>query len=120
MHNNLLQFLRRPLGQPASAQPAASPRQPAPAVEKLKTPVNPLSNAVDPSKLYPLHLDLLMHDLHAIDEVPEMWRVLDATETRLDEHGMEIEFTLVRHGTDLVWRRSVLVSGGRLVRIKAL
>jgi hypothetical protein len=108
MNNHLRQYLRLPLGQPA------------PAIEKAKTPVNPFSNAVDPSKLYPLHLELLMRDLHTIGEVPEKWRVLDATETRLDEHGMEIEFTLVRKGTDLVWRRSVLISGGRLVRIKAL
>lgn len=82
------------------------------------TPVNAFSNAVDPRKLYPAHFDHLMRDLFANGETPEMWRVLDATETRLDEHGMEIEFTLIRHGTDLVWRRSVLVDGGRLVKIE--
>ena len=84
------------------------------------TPVNAYSNAVDPRKMYPTHFDHLMHDLFVSGETPEKWRVLDASETRLDEFGMEVEFTLVRHGTDLVWRRRVLVDAGRLVRIVTL
>jgi hypothetical protein len=59
-----------------------------------------------------------MRDLFAAGQQPENWRVLDATETRLDEHGMEIDFTLIEHGTDRVWRRRVLVAAGRLVAIK--
>jgi hypothetical protein len=43
--------------------------------------------------------------------------VLDAAEVRLDEDGMEVEFTFVQHGTDLVWHRSVLVCARQLVRI---
>lgn len=82
------------------------------------TPVNAFSNAVDPRKMFPTHFDHLMHNLFISGETPEKWRVLDASETRLDEFGMEVEFTLVRHGTDLVWRRRVLVDGGRLVRIE--
>ena len=84
------------------------------------TPVNAYSNAVDPRKMYPTHFDHLMHDLFISGETPEKWRILDATETRLDEHGMEVEFTMVRHGTDLVWRRRVLVDAGRLVKIETL
>lgn len=82
------------------------------------TPVNAFSNAVDPRKMYPTHFDYLMHDLFVSGETPEKWRVLDASETRLDEFGMEVEFTLVLHGTDLVWRRRVLVEAGRLVWIE--
>ena len=99
----------------SSNVPPPAPRPPA---GGTVTPVNAFSNAIDPRKLYPAHFDHLMRDLFTSGEMPEMWRVLDATETRLDEHGMEVEFTLVRHGTDMVWRRSVLVAGGRLVRIK--
>jgi hypothetical protein len=36
---------------------------------------------------------------------------------RFDEDGMKVEFTLVQQGTHLVWRRSVLVCAGQLVRI---
>lgn len=80
-------------------------------------PVNAFSNAVDPRKLYPSHFDHLMRSLYESGETPELWRVLDASETRLDETCMEVEFTLVRHGTDLVWRRWVLIDAGRLVAI---
>jgi len=58
-----------------------------------------------------------MRTLFESGETPEMWRVLDASETRLDEYGMEVEFTLVRHGTDLVWRRAVLIKNGRLMKV---
>jgi hypothetical protein len=80
-------------------------------------PVNAFSNAVDPRKLYPAHFDHLMRNLYHSGQQPERWRVLDAAEVRLDEDGMEVEFTLVQHGTDLVWHRSVLVCAGQLVRI---
>ena len=80
-------------------------------------PVNAFSNAVDPRKLYPAHFDHLMRNLYHAGQQPERWRVLDASEVRLDEDGMEVEFTLVQHGTDLVWHRSVLVCAGQLVRI---
>jgi hypothetical protein len=81
-------------------------------------PVNAYSNAIDPRKLYPHHFEYLMRDLYAAGHQPERWRVLDGTETRLDEDGMEIEFTLIQHGTDLVWRRRVLVCAGKLVAIQ--
>lgn len=80
-------------------------------------PVNAFSNIVDPRKLYPLHFDALMHDLFSCGEQPESWRVLDASETRLDEEGQEIEFTLVKHQTDVVWRRRILAAHGRVVRV---
>lgn len=83
-------------------------------------PVNAYSNAIDPRKLYPHHFDHLMRNLFAMGEMPEQWRVLDATETRLDEHGMEIEFTIVRQGVDVVWRQRVLVSAGKLLAITTL
>ena len=102
---------------PANRAPESALRNPG---GDAVTPVNAFSNAVDPRKMYPTHFDHLMHDLFASGETPEKWRVLDASETRLDEFGMEVEFTLVRHGTDLVWRRRVLVDAGRLVKIETL
>jgi urocanate hydratase len=80
-------------------------------------PVNAFSNAVDPRLHYPHHFDHLMRHLFAQGEQPERWRVLDAAETRLDEDGMEVEFVLVQRGTNLVWRRRVLVNAGRLVGV---
>jgi hypothetical protein len=74
-------------------------------------PVNALSNAVDPRRLYPAHFDL-MQNLYHSGQQPERWRALDAAEVRLDEDGMEVEFTLVQHGADLVWHGSVLRAAG--------
>lgn len=108
-------------GQQSTRQPPAR-QQPAPQsvaqpAVQTGTPVNAYSNAIDPRKLFPLHFDYLMRDFFSTGETPEAWRVLDAMETRLDENGMEVEFTLIRQGTDLVWRRRVLMNAGRLVRI---
>jgi len=85
-----------------------------------RQPVNAFSNIVDPRKLYPTHFDGLMRDLFQRGQQPERWRVLDASETRLDEDGQEVEFTLVQHGTDLVWRCRILVSHGAMVRIQSV
>lgn len=83
-------------------------------------PVNAFSNAVDPRLHYPHHFDHLMRHLFTAGEQPECWRVLDAAETRLDEYGMEVEFTLVQRGTNLVWRRRVLISAGQLVAVQVV
>ena len=105
-----------------SALPHAHPQgnQQSIQYESGKKAVNAFSNIVDPRKLYPAHFDGLMRDLYHRGQAPEQWRVLDASETRLDEDGQEVEFTLVQHVTDLVWRCRVLVSRGVLVRIAAL
>jgi|GEM_PF-3424041 len=95
-------------------------KRPAGKQDSAKQAVNAFSNIVDPRKLYPAHFDGLMRDLYQRGQTPEQWRVLDASETRLDENGQEVEFTLVQHGTDLVWRSRVLVSRGVLVRIASL
>ena len=58
-------------------------------------PVNAFSDAVDPRRLYPAHFDL-MRNLYHSGQQPERWRMLDAAEVRLDEDGMEVEFTLVQ------------------------
>lgn len=79
--------------------------------------VNAFSSISDPRKLYPLHFDALMRDLFQQGQQPEQWRCLDAHETRLDEDGCEVEFTLIQHGTDLVWRRRVLVACGQVLRV---
>ena len=101
----------------ANASTHTSTLRAQPSSGDVVTPVNDYSNAVDPRKLYPAHFDYLMRTLFESGETPEMWRVLDASETRLDEFGMEVEFTLVRHGTDLVWRRAVLIKNGRLMKV---
>lgn len=107
---------KRPVRPLAHAQGHQQDRQP----DSGKQAVNAFSNIVDPRKLYPAHFDGLMRDLYQRGQAPEQWRVLDASETRLDEDGQEIEFTLVQHVTDLVWRCRVLVSHGVLVRIASM
>jgi hypothetical protein len=83
-------------------------------------PVNAFSKLVDPRKRFPIHFDALMRDLFAHGEQPERWRLLDADEVRLDDAGQEVEFTLVKHGTeDVVWRRRVLVCRGKILGIAA-
>lgn len=80
--------------------------------------VNPLSHAVLPSEQYPLHFDLLMRDLYHRGLVPEDFQIIAADEVRLDEDGMDVEFTLLRRGTDLVQRRRVDVRHGRLISVR--
>ncbi len=80
-------------------------------------PVNPFSRAVNPRLQYPLHFDLLMRDLFARGLVPEHWQVVAADEVRLDETGMDVEFTLLEVGTERLWRRRVDVQHGKLVGI---
>ncbi len=84
------------------------------------TPVNSLSNAIDPRKKFPLHVEHLMRHLENSGQQPQQWLVLDAHELRLDENGMEVEFTLVQHGTNCIWRRRVLVGTGRLLAIRTV
>jgi hypothetical protein len=99
------------------AQPQQQP-------EAQAQPVNAFSNMVDPRRLYPTHFEALMRDLFAQGEQPESWRVLDAIETRLDENGQEVEFTMVKRCSDrkeeVVWRRRITASHGKVVRIEAV
>lgn len=81
------------------------------------TPVNPLSRAVHPREQYPLHFDLLMRDIFYLGIPPEEWQVIAAEEVRLDEDGMDVDFTLVHAATNMVRRRRVCVQQGRLLRI---
>ena len=82
-------------------------------------PVNACSSAVDPRRLYPAHFDL-MRNLYHSGQQPERWRMLDAAEVRLDEDGMEVEFTLVQHGTDRCGTAASWSAPGQLVRIVAV
>lgn len=88
--------------------------------QQTQRPVNAFSNIVDPRQFFPAHFDALMRSLFERGEQPERWRALDAVEIRLDEDGQEVEFTLVQHGTSLVWRCRVLLCHGQLVRIASL
>jgi hypothetical protein len=81
------------------------------------TPVNPLSRAVHPREQYPLHFDLLMRDIFHLGRAPEEWQVIAAEEVRLDEDGMDVDFTIIHVSTNQIRRRRVCVQQGRLVRI---
>ncbi len=76
--------------------------------------VNEFSRAVLPRDQFPVHFDFLMRDLFARGESPEEWQVLAADEARIDEDGMEVEFTLLKIGTDLLWRRRLDIQLGQL------
>jgi hypothetical protein len=99
--------------------PVADPAPPAsgPGAATPGTPVNPFSRAVHPRLQYPRHFDFLMRDLYDQGMVPEQWQVVTADEVRLDENGMDIEFTLLEPAVNRLWRRRVCVEGGKLVRI---
>ncbi|MBA3936199.1 MAG: hypothetical protein H0X38_01970 [Planctomycetes bacterium] len=107
------------------APPAPAPARlvpPPPPADRPVTPlpgraVNPLSRAVHPREQYPRHFDFLMRDLFQRGEQPEQWQVISADESRLDEDGMDIDFTLLRTGTDEVHRRRVVVRQAKLVAI---
>ncbi len=109
-------FSRRSVSQPRPpAAPLPQAEDPTPAVGH---PVNPLSRAVLPKEQFPLHFDLLMRDLWSRGMSPEDFQVIAADEVRLDEDGMDVEFTMLRTGTDLVYRRRVDVRHGRLLGIR--
>jgi len=116
-------FSRRNVSQPnVSQSQAPAPAQPLPPLDD-PTPaagnqVNPLSRAVLPKEQYPLHYDLLMRDLWNRGMTPEAFQIIAADEVRLDEDGMDVEFTLLCSGTDKVFRRRVDVRHGRLLGIQ--
>jgi hypothetical protein len=89
----------------------------APGAQDPGIPVNPFSRAVNPKLQYPLHFDLLMHELYQRGLVPEHWHIAAAEEVRLDEGGMDVEFVLVEHRGDIMRRVRVDVQEGRLQRI---
>lgn len=100
---------------PPPAEPIAQPEDPTPAVGHA---VNPLSRAVLPKEQFPLHFDLLMRDMWSRGVSPEDFQVIAGDEVRLDEDGMDVEFTVLRTGTDQVFRRRVDVRHGRLLGIR--
>jgi hypothetical protein len=89
----------------------------APGAADPGVPVNPLSRAVNPRQQYPLHFDLLMRDLFAHGFEPERIQIVAADEVRLDEAGMDVEFTLMEHGSERMRRMRVDVKHGKLVMI---
>ena len=101
---------QRTPSRPLAPAPADAPEQPGEAV-------NPLSRAVHPREQFPQHFDFLMRDLFSRGLEPEEWQVIAADEVRLDEDGMDVEFSLLRVGTNQVWRRRVDVRHGKLVAI---
>jgi hypothetical protein len=104
--------------QPGQVRPVSAPLPPAAPSDAPGEQVNPLSRAVHPREQYPLHFDFLMRDLYQRNLAPEEWQVIAADEVRLDEAGMDVEFTLLRGGTNHVWRRRVDVRHGKLLAIR--
>ena len=80
--------------------------------------VNPLSRAVHPREQFPLHFDLLMRELYSLCIPPEEWQAIAAEEVRLDEDGLDVEFTLINNKDNHVRRRRVEVRQGALMRIR--
>jgi hypothetical protein len=114
-------FPRRNVTPPQHSQqrpPAVPLAQAQDATPAVGHPVNPLSRAVLPKEQYPLHYDMLMRDLWTRGMTPEDFQIIAADEVRLDEDGMDVEFTLLRNGTDTVFRRRVDVRHGRLIGIR--
>jgi hypothetical protein len=106
--------------QPNDRSPLPKPLPPpvaGPGASTSGTPVNPFSRAVHPKHLYPVHFDLLMRHLYQQGLVPERWLVVAADESRLDEFGMDVDFTLTEHGSDKLHRCRVEVQQGKLQRI---
>jgi hypothetical protein len=81
------------------------------------TQVNPSSQAVQPRLQFPLHFDLLMRELFIQGDAPDHWQVIAGDEVRLDEGGMDVEFTMLHISTNQVSRRRVNVQQGKLVSI---
>ncbi len=107
--------------QPNERSPLPKPLPPpptGPGAATSGTPVNPFSRAVHPKHLYPVHFDLLMRHIYQQGLVPERWLVVSADETRLDDRGMDVDFTLTEHGTDSLHRCKVEVQDGKLRRIQ--
>ncbi len=88
-----------------------------PGAQHAGQPVNPASRSSNPKLQYPVHFDFLMRHLYERGLVPEEWQIAAADEVRLDETGMEIEFTIVQPKQSLMRRIRVHVSEGKLVRI---
>lgn len=108
---------KAPTSSPATAQPIPTP-QPQDVTPAAGNAVNPLSRAVLPKEQFPLHYDFLMRDLWSHGHSPEQYQVIAGDEVRLDEDGMDVEFTLVNKSTDQVHRRRVDVRHGRLLGIR--
>lgn len=72
----------------------------------------------DPTKHFPVHLSFLDGHLVAQGDDLSRWRIVQATETRLDESGMEVVFTLTqRYPGQATITRRILVHAGELIRI---
>ncbi len=79
--------------------------------------VNDFSRAVVPCEQFELHHGYLVRDMNQRGINPADWEIVSGEEVRLDEQGMDVEFTMMRRGSDTIWRRRVNIQGGRLISI---
>jgi PAS domain S-box-containing protein len=106
---------------PVAAGPIPPPRHDQRPPRAYRTPAPEIATAAqlrDLARQYPLHAGFLDGHLMSLGEDPAQWRPLQAQETRLDEDGWEVCFTVVRiHPGDGMMRRRILVAAGELVSI---
>ncbi len=107
----------QPPRKPAARQEPPPPPLAAPGAAEAGTPVNPYSRAVDPRLQYPQHYQFLYRDFSAIGVGPQVWKVIAADPIHHEDGGLDVEFTLLKAGSNLVRRRRVVVRHGRLLRI---
>jgi hypothetical protein len=93
------------------------PPLPAPGAATTGNPVNVYSRAVDPRLQYPQHFQFLYRDFSAIGVGPQVWKVIAADAIPHEDGELDVEFTLLKAGSNLVRRRRVVVRNGRLMRI---
>jgi len=103
--------------QPSERNESPPPPLQAPGAASAGTPVNPYSRAVDPRLQYPQHYGFLYRDFSAIGVGPQVWKVIAADGMPHEDGELDVEFTLLKAGSNLVRRRRVVVRNGRLMRI---
>lgn len=80
---------------------------------------NPVLKSADPRRTFPGHVISLTQHLVAAGEDPKQWHIMEAAETRLDEEGMEVRFTLIRrYPAQQMMCRWVLIGGGKTISIR--
>lgn len=95
-----------------------TPLPEAPNASSAYTPTPTRGTVRDPVVAYPIHVSFLDSHLQTLGEDLAEWRFLHVAESRLDEAGMEVSFTLSRrYPRDGFLKRRVLVASGELVGI---
>lgn len=107
----------RGVAPPPPAQRAAVRSQPVPRTPAPEHVIQ--AGASEHARRYPVHISFLDSHLVSQGEDLSQWRILHAEESRLDERGMEVCFTLARrYPAQGVICRRILIASGELVAIQ--